>query len=42
MDTTITDGGKIETFKKVADPLRSILIKQDESDMVLSRGKSIP
>ena len=42
MDTPITDGGKYETFKKVSDPLSRLLIKQDEYDMVLSSGKSIP
>ena len=31
MDTIITDGGKYEISKKVADLLRSLLIKQYES-----------
>ena len=32
MDTIITDGGKYEISKKVADLLRSLLIKQYESE----------
>ena len=32
MDTIITDGGKYEISKKVADLLRSIFIKQYESE----------
>ena len=32
MNTIITDGGKYETSKKVADLLRSLFIKQYESE----------
>ena len=32
MDTIITDGGKYEISKKVADLLRSLFIKQYESE----------
>ena len=32
MDTIITDGGKYEISKKVAHPLRSLFIKQYESE----------
>ena len=53
METIITDGGKYEISKKVAHLLRSLFIKQYESepiisiktrldsDMELSRGTSI-
>ena len=54
INTIIADGGKYEIFKKVADLLRSLLIKNMNQnptisikmklnrDMVLSRGTSIP
>ena len=32
MDTIMTDGGKYEIFKKVADLLRSLFIKQYETE----------
>ena len=54
MDTIITNGGKYQISKKIADLLRSLLKKQYESEpyhqhqkrlsnaMWLSRGTSIP
>ena len=36
MDSIITDGEKYETSKKVADLLRSIFIKQYESEPIIS------